>query len=333
MATIDQYWEKFEDIGFIKTKTLGKIEYSIRPHLGTGGFSVLGDSKTVMGLHSDVTLNKPIVIREGIKERHFEFGHYYMGESSFYQKKSDKVILPHGLYVQTNYKPYYGYKRVESGVRLVSVGMCYREDFFKKMGNKIPEDFWKESPKIFNQGPIRIPKITHICCQIRDCQLNGDSLIMYMEGKGLEAMALLIEYFNEEKKKSGEKNRKRASVFLTQSDLFILKQIREQLEERIKNPPTIGELTKMYPINQQKLVDGFKQTYNSTIHSFSRHMKMTKAVDLLRTTDFTIARIAQEVGYYGDGHFQKVFKSTYGIAPSQMRNELKILDIHSHQTG
>lgn len=42
---------------------------------------------------------------------------------------------------------------------------------------------------------------------------------------------------------------------------------------------------------------------------------MTRALELLYNDELSIVEIAQAVGYYGDGYFQKAFKETYGISP------------------
>ena len=49
---------------------------------------------------------------------------------------------------------------------------------------------------------------------------------------------------------------------------------------------------------------------------------MTKALEFLYHDELSIVEIGKSVGYYGDGYFQKAFKETYGVTPSQMRKDL-----------
>ncbi|MFC4804573.1 helix-turn-helix domain-containing protein [Filifactor villosus] len=49
---------------------------------------------------------------------------------------------------------------------------------------------------------------------------------------------------------------------------------------------------------------------------------MTRALELLYDEELSVVDIARSVGYYGDGYFQKAFKETYGVTPSQMRKDL-----------
>lgn len=321
MRTIEDYWQDFERIGFIKTEYPARIDYVLKPELGSGGFSILGNPKGAMGAISDVTLNKPIIIQEGIDENCFEFGEYYTGAASFYSKKSHQTKFPHGLFAYANQPKFIGYKRVEAGVRLVSVAFCYRQQFFDELTFSLPKDFWQVCSQLVMLKPINAPELAHICQQLYKCKLKGDALNMYIHGKALEGLAHFIDYVYS--------NKEKPTVKLTTEDKIILEKIRILLEKKYANPPTIKQLTKLFPINQQKLITGFKSLYDMTILNYTQKIRMTKAIDYLKHEQLAIADIAKTVGYYGDGHFQKLFKKTYGITPYQMRNELKISPLNS----
>ena len=55
---------------------------------------------------------------------------------------------------------------------------------------------------------------------------------------------------------------------------------------------------------------------------FVRSIRLNKAVDLLRHSDFTISEIAYECGFSEPGYFTKIFTKQFGIAPSEYRNQL-----------
>ena len=67
---------------------------------------------------------------------------------------------------------------------------------------------------------------------------------------------------------------------------------------------------------------GFKSSFNATINEYTKKIRMTKALEFLYHDELSIVEIAKSVGYYGDGYFQKAFKETYGVTPSQMRKDL-----------
>ncbi|MDI3075880.1 AraC family transcriptional regulator [Clostridioides difficile] len=314
MRTIEDYWNDFENFGFVKHSSIGRNDYILKKEKGNGGFSILGDPKSSMAIISDCTLSKPFIIKEYISERIIEVGQYYTGIASYYQKKDSICEFEYGLNAYVNYTNFYGYKRIEPNLRLLNIGFAFRENFFSSLPIKLEDDFFERAANILNPEPIVIPKITAICNAIKECSLEGDALILYIQGKSLEVFSLLYDYIY--------KVHPKTSVYLSSKDKDILKEVKSFIETNFANNFTIAELTKIFAINQQKLVTGFKDSFNSTINEYTKKIRMTKALELLYNTELTIVQIAKSVGYYGDGYFQKAFKETYGITPSQMRNDL-----------
>ncbi|WP_417039757.1 helix-turn-helix domain-containing protein, partial [Clostridium porci] len=125
---------------------------------------------------------------------------------------------------------------------------------------------------------------------------------------------LLYDYIYKEKLKT--------TVYLSSKDKSILNDVKSFIEINFADRFTIAELTKRFAINQQKLVTGFKESFNTTINEYTKKCRMTKALELLYDDELSIVEIAKTVGYYGDGYFQKAFKEIYGVTPSQMRKDL-----------
>jgi AraC family transcriptional regulator, arabinose operon regulatory protein len=63
-------------------------------------------------------------------------------------------------------------------------------------------------------------------------------------------------------------------------------------------------------------------TNTSPIHYFIR-LKMHRACELLETTDLSVGRIAQRVGYADPFHFCRAFKKEFDRSPSQYRNAVR----------
>ena len=79
MRTIEDYWKDWERLGFEKKVEAGCIRYTASPELGRGGFTIMGDTRTAMGIVSDCTLERPCIIEESVDERGIEIGRYYEG--------------------------------------------------------------------------------------------------------------------------------------------------------------------------------------------------------------------------------------------------------------
>ncbi|MDO4719187.1 MAG: AraC family transcriptional regulator [Peptostreptococcaceae bacterium] len=314
MRTIEDYWKSFEKFGFIKHATAGRVDYILSGEKGEGGFSILGDPSSSMAIISDCTLHTPFVIKEYVSERIIEIGQYYAGAASYYQQKDRISEFEYGLNAYVNTKTYCGYKRVEPGVRLLNIGFAFREPFFSSLPIELKDDFFERAAMALNPKPISIPRVTAICNGMKDCALEGDTLSLYVRGKSFEVFSLLYDYIYKETPKS--------TVHLSAQDKTILKDVKSFIEDNYADSFTIAELVKIFAINQQKLLAGFKISFNATINEYTKKIRMTKALELLCEDELSVAEIARSVGYYGDGYFQKVFKETYGVTPSQMRKDL-----------
>ena len=52
-------------------------------------------------------------------------------------------------------------------------------------------------------------------------------------------------------------------------------------------------------------------------------LKLSYAAKLLQTTDLIVLDISSKVGYSSLSHFNRVFKATYHLTPSEYRNKSK----------
>lgn len=314
MRTIEDYWKDFEKFGFIKHVRAGRTDYILSDEKGEGGFSILGDLSSSMATISDCTLYTPFIIKEYVSERIIEIGQYYAGVASYYQKKDRISEFEYGLNAYVNVDTYYGYKRIEPNVRLLNIGFAFREKFFSSLPVKLKDDFFEQAAMVLNPKPISIPRITAICNSMKDCTLEGNALRLYIHGKSFEVFSLLYDYIYKETPKS--------TFHLSTKDKAILHDVKSFIENHYADHFTIAELTKIFAINQQKLLAGFKDSFHATINEYTKKVRMTKALELLYNDELSIVEIAKSVGYYGDGYFQKAFKETYGVTPSQMRKDL-----------
>lgn len=65
----------------------------------------------------------------------------------------------------------------------------------------------------------------------------------------------------------------------------------------------------------------FKQTTGFTFVEYLNNVRVIEAQNLLRTTDWTVIRIAQETGFGNISHFGRVFKEISGVTPMAFRRK------------
>ena len=315
MQTVEEYWLEFERHGFQKKALSCGFRYTISPEIGEGYFDILGNPETCFFTYSDILLYKPLTVLESVQEKMMELGQLYTGEISYYQKKNELFPVESGLNYWVNYPiRLAGYKRIDAGERLLNTGICYRAKFFETLPHALPEDFWETATAVLNPDVVDLPAVSGICDQIRSCRLQGTALALYAQGKCLEAFAWTLQYIYA--------HRTAPDLRLDTRDRAGLEQVKTLLQRDMCSPLPLQGLAAAIGMNQKKMMRGFKQLNGITINRYLQRMRMEKALELLRESDASIIEIAQSVGYHGDGHFQQVFKSIYGITPGKLRREL-----------
>ena len=84
------------------------------------------------------------------------------------------------------------------------------------------------------------------------------------------------------------------------------------------NPPTVQTLAHLCATNESKLKKVFKKAYRSTLYSYVQKLRLEEANLLLKEENMTIGEVAKKVGYRHQGHFSKLFFSTYGVYPKEL---------------
>lgn len=95
----------------------------------------------------------------------------------------------------------------------------------------------------------------------------------------------------------------------------LIKFINQHYNEQIK----LKDLSQMYYTNKNYACYLFKRNTGLTFSEYLNKIRMNQAKELLVTTSHTITEISEQVGYTDYFYFNKLFKKTHGITPSQYR--------------
>ena len=102
------------------------------------------------------------------------------------------------------------------------------------------------------------------------------------------------------------------------SDYYIKEAI-NYIEQNFQNDISIENIAKICGINRSYLGKIFKKTIGRTPQEFLMNYRMTKAAELLKLTELSIADIGCAVGYENQLHFSRAFKHIYGVSPRNWR--------------
>jgi transcriptional regulator GlxA family with amidase domain len=93
----------------------------------------------------------------------------------------------------------------------------------------------------------------------------------------------------------------------------------EILAKESSRPIRIEEVARRVATSPRQLQRVFADVGGLGFRSYLGRLRMSKAADLLATTDMPVKVVATRVGYRDGSQFSKAFKRAYGLSPSQWR--------------
>lgn len=83
---------------------------------------------------------------------------------------------------------------------------------------------------------------------------------------------------------------------------------------------TLKDLSEEFGISKSYLNSLFKKNTNTSPIGYFISMKMKEACKLLRSPNYSVKRIAAELGYFDPYYFSHLFKKVVGVSPSEYRS-------------
>ncbi len=153
----------------------------------------------------------------------------------------------------------------------------------------------------FTVGDITLQMRT-IIGQICHHPYQGAIARMYLEGKILELIAMQLAQL------TTNLDRQTTLTKLNTREIERIHDARNILLNDLDNPPSIKTLAQTVGIGDRKLQQGFKFKY---LHNY----RLEQAQIMLRKGNFSVAAVANNIGYTHLGHFSAAFKRKFGITP------------------
>ena len=94
----------------------------------------------------------------------------------------------------------------------------------------------------------------------------------------------------------------------------------EFIHQNYCNDISVQNLADLCNINQNYASQLFSQEVGDTFSTYLTNLRINRSIQLLKTTDLSVAQIASTVGYRDYFYFAKVFKKITGITPTVYRN-------------
>ena len=97
----------------------------------------------------------------------------------------------------------------------------------------------------------------------------------------------------------------------------------EYIKQHIYGPCNVADMAQSAGYNPQYLATIFKSEVGHTPITYIRLSKMQEAKELLLNKQYSVAEIAQSLGFCNTSYFIREFKRVYNITPAQLRKNSK----------
>ena len=114
-----------------------------------------------------------------------------------------------------------------------------------------------------------------------------------------------------------EELRSRKKINQNQSAIKIMNYVKENYWN---SDISLKQISVTFGFNEHYISDLFKNVYGEKISVFIEKMRIEKACEKIKSGNYKIHDIAQEVGYTSDVSFRRAFKKVTGVAPSEYKD-------------
>ena len=90
-------------------------------------------------------------------------------------------------------------------------------------------------------------------------------------------------------------------------------------------PITVEDMAQRLNLDRSYFGKVFKETIGQAPQEFLIRYRMSKAAELLKTTELPIKDISIQTGYPNQLHFSRAFKNVYGTSPRVYRQNNRII--------
>jgi transcriptional regulator GlxA family with amidase domain len=94
--------------------------------------------------------------------------------------------------------------------------------------------------------------------------------------------------------------------------------IHRVVEENYTSPISLEELAYLSGRSLSSFKRDFQSIYNTTPAKWIREKRLSKARQMLQSSQMSVADVAYSLGFENPTHFSRVFKQQYGISPSTL---------------
>lgn len=104
------------------------------------------------------------------------------------------------------------------------------------------------------------------------------------------------------------------------SDNYIVRNVKKHLKQHYKEGVVLKEVAETFGLTNTYLSMLFKKETGETLKDYLTSLKIEKAKELLKETNWQVSEIAKEIGYENEHYFSRIFKQKTEMTPTGYRN-------------
>lgn len=140
---------------------------------------------------------------------------------------------------------------------------------------------------------------------------------IFFEGSAFKVLTLQILQYQDDLEMPHNK------TILRKFEINLIREASAIIDNQILDFKTVSALAKQVGLNANKLQEGFKDLYDTTVNGYVLNRRLDLANNLLKSSEYSVSEIVYIIGLSSKSYFSKIFKDKYGISPSQLRGNIK----------
>lgn len=169
------------------------------------------------------------------------------------------------------------------------------------------------------EAPVFIPSSPQIADTLKEELLHlasssSDSSSLHLIGHLYLVMDAILTGSSS---RNRTQNGKRSQFYTDEAITFI--------SQNYMFPITVEDMAQRLNLNRSYFGKIFKEIMGLAPQEFLIQYRMSRAAELLKTSDIPVKDISVQVGYPNQLHFSRAFKNVYGVSPRTYRQNNRIL--------
>jgi AraC-like DNA-binding protein len=91
------------------------------------------------------------------------------------------------------------------------------------------------------------------------------------------------------------------------------------VDASLQEPPTTAALAAKVGMGVSRFLREFRVSFEATPHQYIQRRRLTRASEMLRSSDASLSTVALETGYASHSHFSTAFRAATGMTPRSYR--------------